>query len=486
MYYNNKILVGKNDKTEVNLLLNMANRHGIITGASGSGKTITLKVLAESFSAAGVPVFLVDVKGDLAGMSQTGTIDEGFQSRLDKLNLESFEVSNFPTTYWDVYGEKGHPIRTTISKLGSRLLSRMLGLTDAQEGVLAIVFKIAEDENLEIVDLKDLRAMLAYVGEKRKDYTLKYGNVSLQSIGSIQRSLLTLEQEDGDYFFGKPALDIKDFTHYDAYKGYAHINILDAVKLFQKPTLYSSFLLWILTELYNTMPEVGDLDKPKFVLFIDEAHLLFKDIPEYLLQQIIQIVKLIRSKGVGLYFISQSPSDIPDEILSQLGNRIQHVLRYYTKSDAKAIKAACDSFRENSEFDMEETIKTLATGEAIVSFLDENGSPSVAEKVTILSPQSKMGTIDHTTRQQLIKESYLYNKYENRINEKITYEKLQKELGSEEEKEIVKKETKTTTKKSSKSNKKNPIEKAATKLTNRTINTLGNKIGNAIFKGLFK
>lgn len=335
MYINDKILIGKNENNSVYLLPKMANRHGIITGASGSGKTITLKVLAESFSSCGIPVFLVDVKGDLAGMCVKGIENENVNKRIQDLNLEGFSFSSFPTEFWDVYGDFGHPIRTTIKNIGPKLLSRMLNLTDAQEGVLTIVFKIAEDENLDIIDLKDLKALLTYVGEKRKDYTLQYGNITSQSIGSIQRNLLSLEEEGGDYFFGKPDFDIKDFIKFDVNNGYGFINILHAVTLFQKPTLYATFLLWLLTNLYNTLPEVGDIDKPKIAFFFDEAHLLFSEMPEHLIKQIVQIVKLIRSKGIGLYFISQSPSDIPDEILSQLGNRIQHVLRYYTKNDVQ-------------------------------------------------------------------------------------------------------------------------------------------------------
>ena len=308
MFINNKILVGKNDKIESYLLPNMANRHGIITGASGSGKTVTVKVLAESFSSCGTPVFLVDVKGDLAGMANPGVNNENIEKRINNLGLNDFTFRSFPTNYWDVYGEYGHPIRTTVSNIGSKLLSRMLNLTDAQEGVLTIVFKIAEDENLELIDLKDLKALLTYVGEKRKDYSLNYGNITTQSIGSIQRNLLELEAEGGDYFFGRPEFDIKDFIHYDANNGNGFINVLHAVSLFQKPTLYATFLLWLLNSLYQTLPEVGDLDKPKLVFFFDEAHLLFSEMPNHIIKQIIQIVKLIRYKGIGLYFLSQSTS----------------------------------------------------------------------------------------------------------------------------------------------------------------------------------
>lgn len=493
MYINDKILIGKNEKHEAYLLPKMANRHGIITGASGSGKTITVKVLAESFSQANVPVFLVDVKGDLAGMSKIGTNNENIEKRLKSLNIENFEFKNFKTTYWDVYGKKGHPIRTTVSNLGYKLLARMLDLNDVQEGILAIIFKIAEDENLELTDLKDLKAILTYVGEKKEEYTLNYGNITSQSIGSIQRNILELESQDGEYFFGKPDFNIKDFIKYNEENGNGFINILDATTLFQKPTLYATFMLWLLTSLYQNLEEVGDLDRPKIVFFFDEAHLLFSEMKEHMIKQIIQIVKLIRSKGIGLYFISQTPSDIPDEILSQLGNKIQHTLRYYTKSDAKAIKIAAESFRINPNFDTEETIKELKTGEALVSLQNEEGQPTIVEKVTILPPQSMMGTITDIEREQIIKTSQYYQKYENKIEDNSAYEKITNNKEQEkknitgynapkfntkfEKKEITKKQTKK---------KKSAAEKAATKLANQTINTLGRKIGNSIFKKLFK
>lgn len=483
MYINDKILIGKNDNYEAYILPKMANRHGIISGASGSGKTISLKVLAESFSSAGVPVFLVDVKGDLAGMCLPGIVNDNISSRINNLNLENFEFKSFPTSFFDVYGKYGIPIRTTINSIGPKLLSRMLNLTEAQEGVLTIVFKIAEDENLELIDLKDLRAILAYVGERRKNYALNYGNITLQSIGSIQRNLLTLEDEGGNFFFGKPALDINDFIKTDI-NGTGYINILHAATLFQKPTLYASFLLWLLTDLYQKLPEVGDLEKPKIAFFFDEAHLLFSEMPDYIIKQVTQIVKLIRSKGIGLYFISQSPSDIPDEILSQLGNRIQHVLRYYTKNDEKAIKAAANSFRENPNYDTEQVIKTLKTGEALVSFQDEYGQPTVAEKVTILPPQSQMGTIDDVKRQEVIRNNPLYIKYINRTEEISAYEKIEQKIQNEKITQMSTVKNKSNSSKSS--NKKSGLEKAANKVANSTLNTLGRKIGNSLFKSLFK
>ena len=337
MLANEKLLIGKTEKgVELNILPQMANRHGIITGASGSGKTITLKVMAESFSDAGVPVFLADVKGDLAGTAVKGEINEAIQKRLDKLAIKDFEAESFPVRFWDLFGTEGHPLRATVESVGPEVLSIMLGLSEAQEGNLAIAFAIAKDENLSLIDLKDLRAVLQYVAENKDQYSTRYGNITTQSIGVIQRSLLTLENQGADHFFGQPALDVRDFFATEDGRGV--INILHAVTLFESPDMYAAFLLWLLTTLFSTSPEVGDLDKPKLVFFFDEAHLLFNGMPAYRLKRIVQIVKLIRSRGIGLYFISQSPTDIPDEILAQLGNRVQHSLRAYTPSEQKAVK----------------------------------------------------------------------------------------------------------------------------------------------------
>lgn len=480
MLKDNKILVGKNDKAESFLLLNKANRHGLITGASGSGKTITLKVLAESFSSAGVPVIMSDVKGDLAGTTLLGEENDNIKSRIEKLKLENFEMKKFPVVFYDLFGEHGHPIRTKVSSVGSKLLARMLNLTDTQEGVLAIIFKVCEDEGLDLIDLKDLKAACNYVGEKRKDYSLNYGNVSLQSVGAIQRSILSLEEEGADLFFGEPQFDLRDLIHFSQDSGYGQINIIHSVKLFQQPTLYSSLLLWLLTNLYNEMPEVGDLDKPKLVFFIDEAHLVFSEMPGYLLKSITQIVKLIRSKGIGLYFISQTPNDIPNEILGQLGNRIQHVLRTYTKTDEAIVKAAADSYRSNPDFDTMDAIKNLGTGEALVSFQTESGEPDIVQKVTILPPQSKMGPIEDALREQIIKESWLYGKYENKIDANSAFEMISLKNKAEENKvtqEKVKKEEAKVNK---------TADKYAKKLANKTVNTIGNKLGNKIFKSIFK
>ena len=427
MYTNGKVLVGKSGEKELSILLNMANRHGLITGASGSGKTITLKVMAESFSDAGVPVFLADVKGDLAGTAVTGEMNDNIQKRVDKLGLKeyNFECKSFPVRFWDLYGDNGHPIRATIESVGPDIISMMLGLSEAQEGNLDIVFEVAKDEGLQLINLADLRSTLQYVAENKEKYITKYGNITTQSVGVIQRSLLALEKQGADKFFGEPALDIKDFFANDS-DGRGMINILHAVELFQSPDLYASFLLWLLNTLFTTSPEVGDLDKPKMVFFFDEAHLLFNGMPNYRLKRIIQVVKLIRSRGIGLYFISQKPTDIPDDILAQLGNRVQHSLRAYTPSELKVIKAAAGAFRANKEFDTETAISELGTGEALVSFQDEKGTPTIVERVTILPPQSSMGAIDDITRTKTINNSSLCGKYDEAIDNESAHERISK------------------------------------------------------------
>ncbi len=485
MYLNNKIIVGKDDTFEGNILLDKANRHGLITGASGSGKTITLKVIAESFSDAGVPVFVADVKGDLAGMCLPGANNEKISERLANLNITDFNFKSFPTHFWDVYGEYGHPIRTTISNIGYQLLSRMLGLTEAQEGVLAIVFKIANDNNWELIDLKDLRLLLQYVGDNRKDYTLEYGNITLQSIGAIQREILILQEQGGDFFFGEPSMNITDFIRFDSNDGRGYINILHAVKLFQKPNLYATFLLWLLNELYTKLPEVGDLDKPKIIFCFDEAHLLFEEMPDYMIKQVIQVVKLIRSKGIGLYFISQSPKDIPDEVLAQLGNRVQHALRAYTPAEQKVVKAAASAFRMNPNINTEEAIQSLGTGEALISFLNSDGEPSIVNKVTILPPQSAMGTIDDITRKQVMDKSLFKGKYDTLIERESAFEQLNATIEAEQKEMQAAIDEKEKTPKATKT-KKSKTEKAFDKMTNSAMNTLGRQIGKSIFKGLFK
>ncbi|MBQ9314410.1 MAG: DUF853 family protein [Clostridia bacterium] len=496
MFVDNKILIGKNNEEELFIILNKANRHGLITGASGSGKTITLKVMAESFSSAGVPVFLADVKGDLAGMSLPGTASEKITDRLKEIGITSFEYKGFPTVFWDVYGKGGHPIRTTVKNVGPTILSRMLGLSETQAGVLAIVFKIAEDKKLELIDLKDLRLALQYVGDNRKDFTISYGNITTQSIGGIQRSLLMLEEQGADNFFGEPAIEINDFIRIND-KGLGNINVLHAVELFHQPNLYSSFLLWLLTYLNQNMPEVGDLEKPKMVFFFDEAHLLFDDMPNYMLTQVTQVVKLIRSKGIGLYFISQTPMDIPGDILSQLGNRVQHTLRAYTPAEQKIVKSVASSFRANTTFNTEEAIMSLGTGEALISFMNEKGEPNVVQKATILPPQSQMGAIDDSMRLMVINQSPFKGKYDAVVDRETAYEKIkveqeeklkleeQKKLEKEKIAEEKKKEKETSKAKTTKT-KKSAAEKAFERTANSALSTIGRKLGNEIIKKLFK
>jgi Predicted ATPase len=426
MYFNEKILVGKNaDGKELCILPQMANRHGLITGASGSGKTITLKVMAESFSDAGVPVFMADVKGDLAGTSQPGEMNENIEKRVNKLKLEGFECKQFPVRFWDLYGQNGHPIRATIEQVGPDVLSMMLGLSEAQEGNLDIVFEVAKDEGLQLINLADLRSTLQYVAENKDKYITKYGNITTQSIGVIQRSLLALEKQGAAHFFGEPALDIKDFFATES-DGRGVINILHAVELFQSPDLYASFLLWLLNTLFASSPEVGDLDKPKMIFFFDEAHLLFNGMPAYRLKRIVQVVKLIRSRGIGLYFVSQAPTDVPDEILAQMGNRVQHALRAYTPSEQKVVKAAASAFRVNKAFDTETAISELGTGEALISFQDEKGAPEIVERATILPPQSYMGAINDMVRMKVINNSPLCGKYDEAIDNESAHEKIVK------------------------------------------------------------
>ena len=405
------------------LLPQMANRHGLIAGATGTGKTITMKVMAESFSDMGVPVFLADAKGDLTGMCMAGEDSENIRSRVEKFALEDFQLKSYPTRFWDIFGEHGVPIRVTVSDMGPMLLSRLLGLTDVQSGVLNVVFRVADDHGLLLLDLKDLRAMLQYVGDNRAEFTTQYGNVSTASIGAIQRALLTFEDEGGEQFFGEPALDIRDWMRTDS-DGRGFINVLHAQRLMHSPTVYSTFLLWMLTELFERLPEVGDPDKPRMIFFFDEAHLLFADAPKALVQKIVQVVKLIRSKGVGVYFISQSPSDIPDDVLAQLSNRIQHALRAYTPAEQKAVRATAKAFRENPSFDAEQVLMELGVGEALVSFLDEEGIPGMVERAKILPPQSLMGPADEGKVEKLIVADEFDLKYRENVDRESAYEIL--------------------------------------------------------------
>ena len=430
MIYDNNILLGKGEQ-QVFLYPRMANRHGLIAGATGTGKTITLEVMAEAFSDLGVPVFLADVKGDISGMCRAGQMNESLQKRLNKMGITDFTFKAFPVRFWDVYGEAGHPVRTTISEMGPMLLSRLLGLTEVQEGVLNIVFRIADDKGLLLIDMKDLRSMLQYCSTHTKDFAAQYGTMTSQSLGAIQRALLALENEGGEYFFGEPNLDIFDWMQCDP-SGKGYVNILNCVKLFQHPLLYSTFILWLLSELFENLPEAGDLDKPKMVFFFDEAHLLFNDAPKVLVQKVEQVVKLIRSKGVGVYFITQSPSDLPQTVLAQLSNRVQHALRAYTPAEQKAVRAAAQSFRPNPAFRTEDAITDLGVGEALVSCLDEDGKPQMVERAKIICPQSSMSAIDDQTRQQIIRASNIYGKYDRTIDRQSAYEDLQQLNAAEE------------------------------------------------------
>ena len=425
MFTDNKIWMAQSEDKNLYLLPKMANRHGIIAGATGTGKTVTMKVMAESFSDLGVPVFLCDVKGDLSGMCVPGSATDSLQERIRGFGIEDFAFRSYPTRFWDIFGEQGHPVRVTVSEMGPTLLGRLFGLTEIQTGVLNIVFRVADDNGLLLLDLKDLRAMLQYVGDNRAEFTTEYGNVSAASIGAIQRALLAFEDEGGDAFFGEPGLDINDWMRTDA-SGRGYINILTSKRLIASPLVYSTFLLWMMTELYEKLPEVGDPDKPRMIFFFDEAHLLFNGAPKALVQKIVQVVKLIRSKGVGIYFISQSPSDIPNDVLAQLSNRVQHALRAYTPAEQKAIRAAAKAFRVNEKFDTETALSELAVGEALVSFLDEEGIPTIVERARILPPQSKMGEADSGTISSIIAASEFERKYRDSYDRESAYEIITK------------------------------------------------------------
>ena len=403
----------------------MANRHGLIAGATGTGKTVTLQVMAETFCQAGVPCFMADMKGDLSGISQVGKMSGFIEKRLPEFQIENPEFQSCPVRFFDVYGEQGHPMRATISQMGPQLLSRLLELNETQTGVLYIAFKLADERGLLLDDIKDLRLLLDYIAKHMKDVTLKYGTVTTMSIGAIQRALLQLENQGADKFFGEPSFDIYDLMQTEGGKGI--MNVLAADKLMMQPKLYSTFLLWLLSELYSTLPEVGDMELPKLVFFFDEAHMLFDGTSKALLDKIEQVIRLIRSKGVGIYFITQSPTDIPENILGQLGNRVQHALRAYTPKDQKAVKTAADTFRPNPDFKTDETIMNLETGEALVSFLDEKGAPSIVERAKILFPLSQIGAITEGQRLDIIKQSRIYGKYDTPIDRESAFEVLMAE-----------------------------------------------------------
>ena len=417
------LLIARNKDTECVIHPDKANRHGLITGATGTGKTVTLQGMAEQFSRIGVPVFMADIKGDLTGMSQPGSIGDKMAKVLADRGIEKPEPKAFPTTLWDVFGEQGHPVRATVSDLGPLLLGRMLNLNETQAGVLQLVFKVADDRGMLLLDMKDLRAMCQHVGDNAKDFTTEYGNISAASIGAIQRSLLQVSEQGGDVFFGEPMLNIADFMQTDA-SGFGMVNILAADKLMNAPRLYSTFLLWMLSELFETLPEVGDLDKPKLVFFFDEAHLLFNDAPKALVERIELVVRLVRSKGVGVYFVTQNPLDIPDSVLAQLGNRVQHALRAFTPRDQKAVKATAQTMRQKPGLDIEAAITELAVGEALVSFLDEKGRPAMTERAFVMPPSGQLGPITPAQRQALLANSLVAGIYEKTLDRESAYELL--------------------------------------------------------------
>ena len=465
----------------------MANRHGLIAGATGTGKTVTLQVMAESFCQAGVPCFMADMKGDLSGISQTGKMSGFIEKRLPEFGIENPEFQPCPVRFYDVFGEQGHPMRATISQMGPMLLSRLLGLNETQDGVLNVVFRIADERGLLLIDMKDLRSMLDWVAKNAKQYTTKYGNISAQTIGAIQRSLLQLEAQGGEKFFGEPAFDIYDLMQCEGGKGV--MSVLAADKLMLQPKLYSTFLLWLLSELYSTLPEVGDLPQPKLVFFFDEAHMLFNDTSKALLDKIEQVIRLIRSKGVGIYFITQSPTDIPENILGQLGNRVQHALRAYTPKDQKAVKTAADTFRANPDFKTDEAIMNLETGEALVSFLDPKGAPSIVERAKVLFPLSQIGAVTEGQRLDIIKQSRIYGKYDTPIDRESAFEVLmaeaERQLAIQEEEATAVEEAKAAGK-AEKAEKKKPgmmskVWKAIlTAVTSTLATILGTYVSNKV------
>lgn len=498
------MLVGKTKEGKcIELLYNKANRHGLIAGATGTGKTVTLQTIAENFSKEGIPVFLTDIKGDLSGIAEKGIMNEKIARRLNMLNLNA-EFEKFPVSFWDVYGEQGIPIRVTISEMGPLLMSRLLNLNETQSGVLQAVFKIADDNGLLLLDLKDLRSMLDYVGKNAKEFQTSYGNITYSSIGAIQRSLLTIEQQGGDKFFGEPSLEIEDLFRKENIDGEEKgvINILSAEKLILTPKIYSSFLLWLISELFERLPEVGDIEKPKIVFFFDEAHLIFKDAPKILIEKIEQVVRLIRSKGVGIYFCTQNPLDIPESILGQLGNKIQHAMRAFTPKDQKNIKAIAGTFRQNSNINTEKAITELEVGEALVSFLDEKGIPTSVERTFIVPPRSYIGAISHEKVDFIIKNSMIYKKYGQMIDRTSAYEILKKradeafmeeehkkaaEKQLEEEKQLQKereKQIKEMERMEKRQNYKYKQQRPQQTRQESTIETFGKEIGKQIIRGM--
>ncbi len=473
---NNVLLIAKS-ATELKIIPKMANRHGLITGATGTGKTVTVQRMAEAFSNIGTPVFVSDIKGDLSGLSAAGGNNSKIEERVKQLSLDGFAYRGFPVEFWDVFGEHGLPVRTTISEMGPLLLSRLLALNPVQSGVLNLIFRIADDQGLLLMDLKDLKAMLVYVAENASQYTVEYGNISKQSVGAIQRALLVLEDQGGSLFFGEPALDIRDFMKTTA-EGRGVINILDCEQLFNSPVLYSTFMLWMLSELFEELPEVGDLEQPKIIFFFDEAHLLFNDAPKALLERIEQVVRLIRSKGVGIYFCTQNPIDIPDAVLGQLGNRVQHALRAFTPKDQKAIRAAANTFRQNPKYNVEKVITELAVGEALVSFLDDNGRPTEVEKSYIVPPGSRVGPISAEEKQEIMRVSSLKEHYAELIDRESAYEILQKKLAAER--------SDVKSSKSTRLQKKSPrrSDSILEKMTKSAASSLGRQVARELVRGV--
>jgi DNA helicase HerA-like ATPase len=485
------LFIAKSDK-ELYMVPKMANRHGLIAGATGTGKTVSLQVLAESFCSIGVPVFMADVKGDLSGIIKAGSMNPKIEARVQEMKITGYTRQGFPVCFWDLLGQKGHPLRSTISEMGPLLLSRLLNLNEVQTGVMSLIFRIADDNKLLLLDMKDLRKMLEFAGENRDKFTSDYGNISPASIGTIQRGLLALEEQGVDKFFGEPAVDLMDFIQTDS-QGKGIINILAADQIMLNPALYSTFLLWLISELFEQLPETGDPEKPKLVFFFDEAHLLFDEAPKILLDKIEQVVRLIRSKGVGIYFITQNPLDIPDEVLGQLGNRIQHAIRAFTPKDLKAVKAAADTFRANPNVNVEEVITQLAVGEALVSFLDEKGIPSIVEKAKIVPPQSRIGPATDEERETVIRKSTIYGVYEKMIDRESAFEILQKRMEQQEaeeqrqemEEQRLKEEKQMARQRGSKSSSGGSILGEFTKYAGRSVTRqIGTELGRQLVRGL--
>ena len=476
------VYLGQSTKPEV-LYLALANRHGLITGATGTGKTVTLQTLAQGFSNAGVPVFAADVKGDLAGLGMAGTPEGFITDRLAKIGVTDWKPQAAPVIFWDLFGEQGHPVRTTITEMGPLMLSRLLSLSEAQEGALNIAFRIADEEGLALLDLKDLRAMLSELADRGREIRTDYGNVTAVTLGSIQRALMVLDEQGAENFFGEPALDIHDFLR-TTRDGRGFVNVLDASKLMNSPQLYSTFLLWLLSEILETLPEAGDIDKPRLVFFFDEAHLLFEDAPKGLVDKVEQVVKLVRSKGVGVYFVTQNPLDIPDGVLSQLGNRIQHALRAYTPRDQKAVKVAAETFRANPAFDTQEAITQLGKGEALISVLDPKGVPTMVERTLICPPQSRIGTLDKSERQSLLRESPVAGQYERVVDRESAAEILARKAEAAAETAAPKTAAAKRAPKEPESETARLARTIATTAGRSIASAIGRRVGTAIIRGV--